>query len=72
MNVKLSRDINGNKIARLTFSNARGFSIQTNGNLPETYRTGVPDVAEIRAYILRYGTHYQQQTILRDAGRVEV
>ncbi len=61
MNAKLSRDTNGNKIVRLTFSNARGFSIQTNGNLPETHRTGRPDWSEIRAYVLRYGSLNQQR-----------
>jgi len=63
MNTKLSRDVNGNKIVRLTFSNAQGFSIQTNGNLPLTHRTGKPDHAEIRAYVLRFGTLRQKSVI---------
>ena len=29
-------DVNGNRVVRLTFPNARGFSIQTNGVLRET------------------------------------
>jgi len=31
-------DINGNMTVKLTFPNARGFSIQTNGTLRETHR----------------------------------
>lgn len=31
-------DSNGNKVVKLKFVNSRGFSIQTNGNLPNTGR----------------------------------
>lgn len=31
-------DANGNKVVKLKFVNSRGFSIQTNGNLPNTGR----------------------------------
>lgn len=66
MKATISRDVNGNSIVRLTFNNARGFSIQTNGNLPETHRTRKPDFAEIRAYVGKYGTHYQKSLIASD------
>ena len=39
--MKLSRDINGNKILKLTskdLEGRRGYNIQTNGNLPLTHR----------------------------------
>jgi hypothetical protein len=32
-------DSNGNQVIKLTFSGGRGFSIQTNGNLPKTHST---------------------------------
>jgi len=63
MKTTISMDKNGNKVVRLTFTGARGFSIQTNGNLPETHRTGKPNLQEIRAYVLQYGTHYQKSVI---------
>lgn len=65
MNAKIARDKNGNNIVRLTFSNAQGFSIQTNGNLPVTHRTGNPDLAEIRAYVLQFGTLRQKAVIAK-------
>lgn len=40
---KISRDINGNKTVNVKPANGRGFSIQTNGNLPQTDRYGVGD-----------------------------
>jgi len=33
-------DTNGNSVVKLTFPNARGFSIQTNGVLKETHSIG--------------------------------
>ena len=70
MNMKISKDINGNKIVKLTFYHAdgkssKGFSIQTNGNLPETHRTDIPDKQEILAYVRKYGTH-RQKAICQD------
>lgn len=58
-------DINGNKIVKLVFhhndgKSSKGFSIQTNGNLPITHRTNVPNKAEILAYVRKYGTHRQK------------
>jgi hypothetical protein len=38
-------------------------NIKTNGNLPETHRTGTPDLVEIRAYVLQYGTHNQKALV---------
>ena len=59
---KTGYDINGNKIVRVIPDNGRGFSIQTNGNLPNTHRDGVwhqtPD--EVTAYVKAYGTKRQK------------
>jgi hypothetical protein len=64
MNIKLSRDINGNKIVKLSFPGmGQGFSIQTNGNLPNTHRTGIPDKQEIISYVKLYGTLRQKDII---------
>ena len=50
-------DINGNKT--LKFGR---YSVQTNGNLPETHRRGVCDstLAELRDYVNKYGTEKQR------------
>lgn len=36
--VGFGRDVNGNSVVRLKNQQGRGFSIQTNGNLPKTHR----------------------------------
>lgn len=68
MQTRISVDINGNSIVRLTFPSqcgkaAKSFSIQTNGNLPITHSTGKPDRAEIFAWIKRYGTLRQKAIV---------
>jgi len=63
MKATISRDVNGNTIVKLQFTGCRGWSIQTNGNLPETHRTGRPDVIEIRRYIMQYGTLRQKRVM---------
>jgi hypothetical protein len=54
-------DINGNKILQVRFNLSRGFSVQTNGNLPMTHRDGVGfwTATELQDYVLRYGTKRQ-------------
>lgn len=56
MNYKMGRDKNGNKILHCS-SVEGGFSIQTNGNLPQTHRDGVTTGtdAEVCAYVQRHG-----------------
>lgn len=63
--MKTGHDRNGNRVLRVTVAGARGFSIQTNGNLPETDRKGVgpwtwPEVSE---YVNRYGTKRQREVM---------
>ena len=66
--IGLGRDVNGNKIAKFKTKLGKGFSIQTNGNLPLLHK--VSDIGEIKdlagvkkevlAYIKDYGTKMQK------------
>lgn len=66
----ISKDVNGNKTIKFTGNelkainpNAkRGFSIQTNGNLPETHRNGIcqQTINEVVSYINCFGTNNQK------------
>jgi len=67
MRLKLSRDLNGNKTLKVSFSDGtRGFSVQTNGNLPRTHRMSKHDFNnstaqnELHGYIKEYGTNNQK------------
>lgn len=53
---KTGRDKNGNKIVHCS-SREGGFTIQTNGNLPQTHRDGVTagTDAEVCAYVAKHG-----------------
>jgi hypothetical protein len=56
VNYKTGRDKNGNKILRCSGVEG-GFSIQTNGNLPQTHCCGVTagTDAEVCEYVARHG-----------------
>ena len=59
-------DINGNSVVRVSFPSGRAFSIQTNGNLPETnnaYGTINFDEKEINAYVKAYGSPAQKKKL---------
>ena len=60
--VTISRDINGNKIARVQCVDGT-FTIQTLGNMPETHRDGVYTWTsnEINTYVAAYGTARQKR-----------
>ena len=66
---KLALDSNSNRILRVWAINsrARGFSVQTNGNLPITHRNGICAVtpAEVAVHVQLYGTDRQKE-ILRN------
>ena len=67
MNAKIGYDGNGNKVCRVVpCKGGRGFSIQTNGNLPMTDRSGVGEwtPGEVAAYVERYGTKRQQGVVI--------
>jgi hypothetical protein len=65
--LKLGMDNNGNKIVSISRKGYRGFSIQTNDNLPLTHRLlslatleeFYMALDEVRAYVTVYGTEYQ-------------
>lgn len=58
-------DRNGNSIVRVTVPGYRSFTIQTNGNLPETHRNGICPATggEVRAYVREFGTARQRELI---------
>ena len=64
VNYKTGRDKNGNKILHCSSVDG-GFSIQTNGNLPQTHRDGVTTAtdAEVCAYVRRHGTERQKRIL---------
>lgn len=60
---RMSRDKNGNKTVKIIPPMARGFSIQTNGNLPQTHSGGYSSTytpGEVREYVGKYGTERQK------------
>jgi hypothetical protein len=63
MMFKISKDKNGNKIVTVSAAGVRGFSIQTNGNLPNTHRNNSPDVGEICEWVRTYGTLRQKHVM---------
>ena len=67
MKLHLSIDRNGNEIVRVSPTDGRSFSIQTNGNLPYIHANGVssPYYAklEVRDYVFQFGTEKQKQAI---------
>lgn len=63
--MKISTDANGNRVLRVSVRGARGFSIQTNGNLPRTHRDGVGpwSEGEVSQWVREYGTPRQRRVI---------
>ena len=66
--LKLGRDRNGNKVLRVSRRGARGFSVQTLGNLPRVHRNGLDvdyatALSELRAYVAQYGTARQKELL---------
>lgn len=61
----IDRDRNGNRIVRVTVPGNRPFTIQTNGNLPQTHRDGIcPATAgEVNAYVRELGTVRQRELL---------
>lgn len=64
----MGMDKNGNKVVKLSFPNSRGFSIQTNGNMPKTHKMkGEINAAviakEAAAYIKAHGSEEQKKKL---------
>lgn len=64
-NYTTSIDANGNKIVKIKPATGRGFSIQTNGNIPQTHRDGVGawTDGEVREYVRKVGTASQRRAL---------
>lgn len=62
---KIAMDRNGNRVVRCQVEGARGFSIQTNGNLPKTHRDGVGPwtPSEVSQWVKTYGTKRQRELL---------
>jgi len=69
MNMKLSKDLNGNKILVASFVHTRGFSVQTNNNLQRTHRMTNDNLNdhiafdELNSFIKEYGTDRQKELL---------
>ena len=70
MKIKKAKDANGLTVAKVTVQGKRGFSIQTNGNLPEIHREFVwegksfsNNEREIRDWVREHGTDNQKETV---------
>lgn len=76
--LKLSRDINGNKVLEFKPDQGRGFSVQTLGNLPRTHTMDTETfnkptysdlmlyqmaMDELRMFIKDYGTTLQKRKL---------
>lgn len=63
--LRISRDRNGNRVLRVGVEGGRGFSIQTNQNLPRTHREGVGPWTwgELADWVGKYGTARQRQIV---------
>jgi len=61
--MKKKWDVNGNRIVVISVPRSRGFSIQTNGNLPNTHNSLGIDEAEVVDYVMKYGTHRQKEVL---------
>jgi hypothetical protein len=68
---KFAMDVNGNKIVKVTRKGFRGFSIQTNGNLPQTHHMNADNMDahiihdELRAFCSIYGTERQREILYK-------
>jgi hypothetical protein len=64
-------DTNGNKIVKVSSKGTRGFSIQTNGNLPQTHAMTNDNMNthvihdELRAFCSIYGTARQREILYK-------
>lgn len=58
LNFTLDRDGNGNKVLKVKPAKGKAFSIQTNGNLPNTHSNGVTGHTrdEVLKYVADHGT----------------
>jgi hypothetical protein len=66
-------DSNGNKVVKVSCKGERGFSVQTNGNLPQTHYMRKDNLNshivhdELRAFCGIYGTPHQRKILSANA-----
>ncbi len=75
--MKLATDRNGNRVLKISkkdLGGIRGFSIQTNGNLPETHRNGICAAtdSEVRYHVREFGTDWQKSVFGINSTKQEV
>lgn len=71
MIIRPSKDSNGNTIVQVSGLGERGFSVQTNGNMPKTHRSITWDCCfnrsiaenELHGYIKEHGTDRQKDLL---------
>ncbi len=74
INLKISRDNNGNKTVKVKRLGFRGFSVQTLGNMPKTHRDSMKGLitdpmlycvalTELTDFVASYGTTAQKALI---------
>jgi len=61
--MRKSRDFNGNKTVVISIPKSRGFSIQTNSNLPRTHSKAIIDEAEVVEWVRKFGTKRQKEVL---------
>lgn len=68
---KFGMDSNGNKVVKVSGKGIRGFSVQTNGNLPQTHAMHKDNMNthvvhdELRAFCSIYGTSRQREILYK-------
>lgn len=69
--LKLKKDENGNRVLFVKVVGHRGFSIQTNGNLPLTHHgINIHTIQEVYKYVEKHGTK-QQKALFRRLSSME-
>jgi hypothetical protein len=65
----IDRDRNGHRIVRVTVPGYRPFTIQTNGDLPQTHRRGIcsETAGEVAQWVHEYGTERQRMLLAAQA-----
>ena len=65
---KIGWDCNGNKVVKVKPAKGRGFSIQTNGNLPLTHKrdVGTWTDGEVKRHVAAYGTVAQRKALFME------
>ena len=65
MKFTITKDKNGNKTLQVKPDVGRGFSIQTNGNLPLTHQNGInPEtLGEVKQWVEAWGTKNQKALV---------